>query len=129
MSNADVIRELTTRWNAGDMDGVLELYADDAVTRTGPHWPEQASYRGKEQIRASIEEWRSVWEVVVAELESLEEHGDKVVAVGSWNIRGGASGVGGDMPIYILFTVRDGKIAELEWFADRDEAVASARGT
>jgi ketosteroid isomerase-like protein len=129
MRNVDVIHELTTRWNAGDMDGVLELYAEDAVTRTGPHWPEQASYHGRDEIRASIEEWRSVWEHVVAQLDSLEEYGDKVVATGSWQIRGGSSGVGGEMPIFILFTLRDAKIAVLEWFIDRDAAVAAARDT
>ena len=43
-------------------------------------------------------------------------------------MRGAASGVDGQMPIFILFTFRDGKIAVLEWFPGRDEAVAAARG-
>jgi hypothetical protein len=30
------------------------------------------------------------------------------------------------MPIFILFTFREGKIALLEWFEDRDTAVAAA---
>jgi hypothetical protein len=42
-------------------------------------------------------------------------------------MRGVASGIGGEMPIFILFTIRDGKIAVLEWFANRDTAVAAAR--
>jgi hypothetical protein len=29
---------------------------------------------------------------------------------------------------FIVFSFRDGKIAVLEWFADRDTAVAAARG-
>jgi ketosteroid isomerase-like protein len=129
MGNADVIHELISRWNAGDMDGVVELYAEDAVTHAGPDWPEQASHQGHEAIRANIEEWRSVWEVVVADLHDIEEYGDKVVATGSWQIRGGSSGVVGEMPIVILFTLRDGKIAVLEWFRDRASAVAAARAT
>jgi hypothetical protein len=32
------------------------------------------------------------------------------------------------MPIFILFTFRERRIAVLEWFADRDSAVAAARG-
>jgi ketosteroid isomerase-like protein len=43
-------------------------------------------------------------------------------------MRGAASGVDGEMAIFILFTFREGKIARLEWFADRDSAVAAARG-
>jgi ketosteroid isomerase-like protein len=127
MGNLDVIRELIERWNAGDFEGVLDLYAEDAEMHTGPEWPEPASYRGRDEIRAGIEEWRSVWDTVTIEVGDFEEHGDKVVATGSWRIRGGSSGVGGEMPIVILFTLRDGKIAVLEWFLDRDEAIAAAR--
>ena len=28
--HAELIRQLTERWNAGDFDGVVELYAEDA---------------------------------------------------------------------------------------------------
>ncbi|MEA2331396.1 MAG: SnoaL-like domain [Thermoleophilaceae bacterium] len=126
MDNLDVIRELARRWNAGDMDEVIGLYAEDAVTRTGAHWPEQATYQGRDAIRASIEEWQSMWEMTLAEVDSLEEYGDKVVATGAWQMRGRSSGVDGQMPIAILFTIRDGKIATLEWFPDRDHAVAAA---
>jgi ketosteroid isomerase-like protein len=128
MGNADLIRELTRRWNAGELEGALELYADDAEMRTGSHWPEDTVYRGLEEIRATTEDWASTWERVRIELESLEEHGDKIVVTGAWVMRGAASGVDGEMDIFIVFTVRDGKIAVLEWFPDHDSAVAAARG-
>jgi ketosteroid isomerase-like protein len=38
------------------------------------------------------------------------------------------SGMEGTMPIHIVFTVRDGRIARVEWFSDHDRAVAAARG-
>lgn len=129
MTHAELIRELIQRWNAGDMERVLDLYAEDAVTHTGPHWPERASYYGRDEIRRNIEEWRSVWEVVEVDVDTVEEFDDRVVVTGSWKIRGGKSGAAGDMPIYLLFTVRDGKIAILEWFADHESAVAAARGS
>jgi ketosteroid isomerase-like protein len=127
MGNADVIRKLTQLWNAGDDEGVLAMYTDDAVQQTGPHWPEQATYRGRDQIRASMQEWQGMWETTKVAVDSLEEIGaDKVVALGAWHIRGRASGIEGEMPLFILFTVRDGKVARLEWFEDRDSAVAAA---
>jgi len=128
MGNADVIRELTGKWNSGDVDSVFELYTEDAEIRTGPHWPEQATYRGREAIRETSAEWASLWETLQIQVESLEEYGDKMVATGAWTMRGAASGIDGSMPIFIVFTFRDGKIAVLEWFADRDTAVAAARG-
>ena len=128
MRHADLIRQLIGMWNAGDLEGVSDLYTEDAEIRTGPHWPEQATYRGHDAIRATSEEWASMWDTLQVEVDSMEEYDDKVVAIGAWRMRGVASGIGGEMPIFIVFTLRDGKIAVLEWFADRDTAVAAARG-
>ena len=128
MRHADLIQQLIEGWNRGDLDGVFSLYTGDAELRTGTHWPEQATYRGREAIRESSEEWASLWQSLQVRLETMEEHGDKVVVSGAWKMRGAASGVDGEMPIFILFTVRDGKIALLEWFPDHDSAVAAARG-
>ena len=111
----------------GDDEGVLALYAEDAVQQNGEHWPEQATYRGHEEIRAAMREWQESWETTKVEVDSLEEIGaDKVVAVGAWHMRGRASGVDGEMPIFILFTVAGGKVTRLEWHTDRDSAVAAA---
>ena len=106
---------------------MLDLYAEDAAMYSGPEWPEQFTARGHDAIRQNIEEWRSVWESSTIVLDSLESHGDRVVASGAWNTLGRASGVGGQMPFVILLTVRSGKIASLEWFTDHDTAVAAAR--
>jgi ketosteroid isomerase-like protein len=128
MDSVAVIRELVARWNAGDIDGVVALYADDGAVVTSPDWPEPGTWRGREEIRASIEDWREVWQSSTAELERIEPVGDKVLAIGAWISRGRASGVDGQMPIAVLFTVRDGKIALHEWFMDHDGAIAAARG-
>jgi ketosteroid isomerase-like protein len=128
MSNADVIHELTGMWNSGDVDSVFSLYTEDAEIRTGPHWPEQAVYRGREAIRETSAEWASMWDRLQVELDTIEEFGDKLVATGAWRMRGAASGIDGSMEIFIMFTFRDGKIAALEWFADHVTAVAAARG-
>jgi ketosteroid isomerase-like protein len=128
MSHTDVIRELTAKWNSGDVDGVVDLYTEDAEIRTGPHWPELETYRGREAISATSKDWASLWDRLQIEVDELEEYGDKLVAIGAWRMRGAASGIDGEMAVFILFTFRDGKIAVLEWFADRDTAVAAARG-
>jgi ketosteroid isomerase-like protein len=126
MGKAELISLLTERWNAGDVDSIFELYTEDAEIRTGPHWPEVTTYRGREAIRETTREWASMWDRLQIEVDTLEEFGDKLVATGAWRMRGAASGVDGEMPIFILFTFREGKIARLEWFADRETAVAAA---
>jgi ketosteroid isomerase-like protein len=127
MSNADVIYELTGMWNSGDVDSVFSLYTEDAEIRTGPHWPEQAVYRGREAIRETSAEWAALWEKLRVEIDSIEEYGHQAVVTGAWRMRGAASGIDGEMPVFIVFTFRDGKIALLEWFADHDTAIAAVR--
>jgi uncharacterized protein (TIGR02246 family) len=129
MSNADLIRQLAERWNAGDFEGVVELYTEDAVMVNGPDWPEQTRSQGREGIRSGIDEWRGVWESSEIELGRIEEFGDRLVVEGSWSTRGRSSGVSGRMPANVVCTVRDGKIASLEWYASYDSALAAARDT
>jgi ketosteroid isomerase-like protein len=124
----DIVRQVAERWNAGDTEGLLALYADDIVMQTGEHWPEQATLEGKAAFRESIEEWLEVWQSIDLETGSVEAHGDRVVAHGCWRSTGRMSGIQGTMPIHIVFTVRDGRIARLEWFPDQQRAVAAARG-
>jgi ketosteroid isomerase-like protein len=127
MDNVALIRRLLERWNAADIDGVVALYADDAAIVTSPDWPEPGVWRGPGEIRASIEDWRQDWESSTAELDRVEALGDKVLAIDAWISRGRASGIDGRMPIAVIFTVRDGKIALHEWFMDHDSAIAAAR--
>src|SRR3954470_12849945 len=36
----DIVRRSAERWNAGDFEGMFDLYSDDLVVVTGEHWPE-----------------------------------------------------------------------------------------
>ena len=125
--NLEIARLAVERWNANDLEGVLELYAQDAVMLSGPDWPEQGSWEGIEALRRNFEEWRDVWESSVMEVEGLESVGERVVGTGAWNTRGRVSGVDGSMPFAILLAFRGGKIASHEWFADSEVALAAAR--
>ena len=72
---AAVAQQLIERWNAGDVDGVVELYSEDAAMYAGEDWPDQAVYRGHDGVRDNIEQWRTVWESSSVELERLETFG------------------------------------------------------
>ena len=125
----DIVRSSAERWNAGDFEGMFELYAEDMVVVTGEHWPEANQVmEGKDAFRESTQEWLELWQSVELETDHVEAYGDRVVARGHWRSTGRVSGVEGTMPIHMVLTVRDGKIARLEWYPDHDRAVAAARG-
>jgi SnoaL-like domain len=58
--NLQLARDLIDLWNAGDIEGIVALYTEDAAMFAGPEWPEQAEYHGHDGVRANIEQRRSV---------------------------------------------------------------------
>ena len=46
--NVEVVRAAFEAWNAGDMDAVAELLAEDVVLRLPEGWPEPGPYVGRE---------------------------------------------------------------------------------
>jgi ketosteroid isomerase-like protein len=114
--------------NAGDIEGMLELYDNDIVHQPSPDWPDTTPSKGKAAFRQITEDWVSTWQSFQIETDSVEAHGDRVVAHGAWRTTGRVSGVEGELPIHIVYTVRHGRITRLEWFSDHDSAVAAARG-
>jgi ketosteroid isomerase-like protein len=128
MGNVEVIRQMAERLNSGDVEGMLDLYHDDIFHQPSPDWPDTEPSQGKAAFREITEDWLNVWQSIEIETDKMEAYGDRVLAVGSWRTTGRVSGLEGTMPIHIVYTVRDGKIARLEWFSDHDAAVAAARG-
>jgi ketosteroid isomerase-like protein len=124
----EIVQQVGERWNAGDIDGMLDLFHDDVVMTPSPHWLETVQLKGKDAFRRNTEEWLGAWDSIEMETEQVEAFGNRVLAHGCWVSTGRVSGLDGRMPIQMVFTVRDGRIARLEWFEDHASAVAAARG-
>jgi ketosteroid isomerase-like protein len=122
--NLEVVGQIGVRWNAGDHEGVLDLYHDEIVMTAAPDWPDPGPWVGKEQVAWNQREWASAWETV--EMVIYRVAGDKVVAMGEWLSRGASSGAGGTIPIVIVFTLEDGLVTRFEWTQDADEALRAA---
>ena len=91
------------------------------------HEPAQAfhggTHRGFDEIRQRLEAQLEVFDEFTIEPEEFHEHGDRVAVPVRQRARGGASGVEVEIRIGHLWTVRDGKIARLDVFAARDDAL------
>ena len=123
--NAEVVRQVAERWNAGDFDGLLGLYDGDIEMIPGPDWPDPAVI-GKAAFRSYIDEWRSAWASSYFDLHAIEAVGELVIAAGAWDNRSAITGIGGTMPFGILFTLRDGLVIRHQWFLDLGQARRAA---
>jgi ketosteroid isomerase-like protein len=124
--NLATMQVLAERWNAGDVEGVIELYDEEIVIRTSPSWPEQMTLHGKERFRAFVQDWREMWDSTELETHEIAANEDKVAVRGAWRSRGRLSGAEGMLPFSMVMTLRDGRVVRLEWFDDHDDALRAA---
>jgi ketosteroid isomerase-like protein len=98
------------------------------------HWRDQQTYpdipqdlRGAPKLLEFGEQYRSTWVDLAAEpLEFIEAPGDRVVASISQSGRGRESGVPIVIHFFEVFTIRDGKLREIEFFRHRADALEAA---
>jgi ketosteroid isomerase-like protein len=132
MSEADVevIREQYAATNRRDFTRVMDLYADDVVLRV-PHLERIQNpgiYEGKE----AVGEWFGDWFRTFAhdyhfEIEEIRELARGLIFLSATH---GGSGRLSGAPVRshnaYLYRVRDGKIAEVGFFAGPDQALEAA---
>jgi ketosteroid isomerase-like protein len=81
-------------------------------------WPEQQTYEGVEEARGFLRNWIETWDDWELDVEALHDAGDKVVAIMRQRGRSKASGLPVDMSFAQVWTIRDGKLARMEMYAD-----------
>jgi ketosteroid isomerase-like protein len=86
-------------------------------------WPEQQTYEGVEEARRFLRDWLEAWDDWEVEVQELYDAGDKVVAVMRQSGRSKTSGLPVDMSFGQVWTIRDGKLARMEMYADPVEAL------
>jgi predicted ester cyclase len=114
VSLADDYRARIERFNAGDLDGYLDFYADNVVF--GGATPEPLDKAG---VRGFHQGFVSAFPGTQAEILDLVESGDKLAARLALHVRHkaefmGVPATGRDavLPITTIFTIRDGRCVE-----------------
>ena len=70
-TNNDVLERYVERYNAGDLDSIMELYADDAV-----QWMPDGTFTGREAIRDRLVRELAAFPDVQWTVSSFVEEGD-----------------------------------------------------
>jgi ketosteroid isomerase-like protein len=123
--NVEVVRTYFRAWNAGDMEGVRELYDPDAVMEALPDWPEPGPFVGRDAVMRQLKEARGAFDSDSVEfLSDLVAVSDRVISRVGW--RGSGHGPQSDMEWTVVSTIRDGRILKVQYFWDHAEALEAA---
>jgi ketosteroid isomerase-like protein len=126
--NVEIVRKSIEVFNRDGLDASLEYSADDiehravegAIDDRGP-------MRGKEAVRAYIQDWLDTFDDFETEpVELIAVGDDQVIAVVRLSGRAKASGIETDLTFAVLYTVRDGKLARGREYETREEALEAA---
>ena len=124
--DADTIRRAYEVWNESGPEALTDqFWAEDAVYREGPGWPNAGVDRGR---AAALKRMRSL----IGLLGPIKVHLDELIDVGDGRFVACTSmvGQGADAPYTQSFAVvqrlRDGLIVEADYYLDRAQALQAA---
>jgi ketosteroid isomerase-like protein len=126
--NLEHVRRTIELWNRRDVDGALEIAADDiAMDWSNSIGPAKGVHRGKDEVRnfwmSFIEGFEAMhWEPK----EIIELDASRVLAVTHFQARGRGSGVEVDASGAQLWTVKDGRVQGVKVFQSKAEALEAA---
>jgi ketosteroid isomerase-like protein len=127
--NVEVVRRVTEVMDDDGFEAAFPVFAKaarpDVEWREDPSWPDAGTYRGAEEIRQLMLDRLDSFEYD-QQTEQLIDLDDKVVALVRWRGRGIASGAQSDMELAIVWTLREGAIARVEFYLNRAKALEAA---
>ena len=125
--NVELVRLGIEAIQRGDLALVEEFTQPDAVLIQPPEVPDAKTYEGPRAIRESMEDWPNQWEDFQMELlDVIDAGGDVVVSITRHRGRGRESGIEMDFEVFYVHRLRDGKLARLEMFFSRAQALEAA---
>src|SRR3954468_15385574 len=121
--NIGLARQAYEAWNRGDLEWFLDHMTEDFEFRPGLGFSDLESvYRGKEGWRRFAETWREAWEHITVRVERIEDLGDRIVALLTFDGTGRGSGVEVSVRVGHVATVTEGRMSKLVSIAGWDEA-------
>jgi ketosteroid isomerase-like protein len=129
--NVEVVRDYFAVTNDGDFPRVMGFYAEDVELIIPAHaFLEPGTFSGREAVGRWFGDWfRTFRRGYHFDLEEVRDLGELVFAAVRHGGLGKASGAEVHATMNYLFGIRDGKIARLELFPDRSQALDAAGAT
>ena len=122
----ELARSAVERWNADDLDAVYADWDPEIIVCPDSNFPDAGELFGVPAARRFFEDQREF--MGAGRLEILEEHdlGERCLLRIRQNVDARASGVRSSYDWSLLTAARAGKIIRIEFFIDREQALAAA---
>ena len=125
--NAEIVRRATDAYNRGDLDGLVENWAPDAVL----DWShsrgfEAGVYRGHGEIRAFVQRFLAAFDEVRLEIEDPVEAEDDLLIVENVTYLRGRDGIEVQPRSTWLNRFREGEQTSLTLYQTKQEALQAA---
>jgi ketosteroid isomerase-like protein len=124
--NVDVVRKAFEAWNAGDLDGIIQLITPDAEFIPLRVQLEGDAYRGPEGIRQFARDAANEWEFLRISSDQFRDLGERVLMLGHFDGRGRGSRMDIRFPVGWVARLSGGKIAHLRTYSDPQQALEAA---
>jgi ketosteroid isomerase-like protein len=123
--NVEVVRDYFAVTNAGDFAAAMTYYTDDIELVVPAYvFLDSGTFKGKDAVGQWFGDWfRGFQRGYQFELEEVRDLDGGVLVTARHGGHGRTSGAEVQARIAYLFGFRDGKIARLEIFSDRSEAL------
>ena len=122
-----LVERFCDAWSRRDFDGALSVLSSDVVYRPIASFAEVEECRGHDAVRRFFDGFWEAWaDDAVWRLDTVRVYGQAVIGLARFSGHARASGAEVTGGVFQVFRFRDGKIAQIEDFTDRSQALAAA---
>jgi ketosteroid isomerase-like protein len=123
--NVEIVRQHFEAFLSGDNETALAAYDPEVVFDASVR-PEGHVYHGREGVAEAMRIWTGAWEDWKVDVKEIIDAGDRVLLIGRESGRGKGSGIEIDQWVFVVFTLRNGRIVHWKGFVDRDQGLEAA---
>jgi ketosteroid isomerase-like protein len=124
--NVEIVRSIYEALNGGDWDAAFATSAPDVEMTVPSGGPNAGTYRGREDVQGFWEEVLTPFEAWTAEPEEFFKHRDQIAVVLRFRTRPKGTSAEIENRIGHLWTIRDGLVVSMRFFAKPEDALEAA---
>jgi len=117
-NNVRQVQSAYAAFSRGDVAGVLATLSDDILWISPGNSAAAGERRGKQEVAGFFQTINEMWEFLAFEPREFIASGDRVVALGRYDVRSRQTGRTAASHWAMAFTFRDGLVVHFQEFTD-----------